>query len=99
MEKPIRVAVLLQDLEFGGCQRYAVNLLKHIDRELFEPELWVLRNGDDMMPMAQETGTPVVQFSEASWVDPRSLINLLRALIRSRPTILYTLTVVPNEKS
>jgi len=92
----VKLAVLLQDLEFGGTQRYAVNLLKHIDRGLFEPELWVLRGGDDMLPLAQATGCEIVRFSQASWVDAKALAGLFLRLTRSTPDVLYTLTVVPN---
>ncbi|AFM24300.1 glycosyltransferase family 4 protein [Desulfomonile tiedjei] len=95
-QSPIKLAVLLQDLEFGGTQRYAVHLLKHLDLNVFEPELWVLRGGKDMLPAAQETGIPIHHMSEDSWVTPRALANLAARLLQKRPHILYTLTVVPN---
>ncbi len=94
--KPISVAVLLQDLEFGGTQRYALHLLKRMNREVFSPELWVLRGGDDMLPWAEEAGVKVVRFCNDSWVTPRALFRLFRRLVGQSPTILYTLTVVPN---
>lgn len=94
--KPISIIILLQDLEFGGTQRYALHLLKHLDRRLFSPELWVLRGGADMLPMAMEADIKIVWLSRSSFVGPWALINLLFNLIRSRHDILYTLTVVPN---
>jgi glycosyltransferase involved in cell wall biosynthesis len=94
--KPRKLVILLQDLEFGGTQRYAINLLQHLDRRLFSPELWVMRGGLDMAPMAQETGVNVVHLSASNRVGPGSLARLLRRLIHCRPEILYTLTVVPN---
>lgn len=94
--KSITVAVLLQDLEFGGTQRYALHLLRHMDREIFSPELWVLRGGDDMIAAARELGITIVRFSNDSWVTPRALFRLLRRLVSEPPSILYTLTVVPN---
>ncbi|MFH1137368.1 MAG: glycosyltransferase family 4 protein [Pseudomonadota bacterium] len=96
-EKQIKLAVLLQDLEFGGTQRYALHLLKHLDRSRFSPELWVLRGGKrDMDGLAGQAGIKVVRFSEASWVDPAALIRLLLRLLTHKPDILYTLTAVPN---
>lgn len=94
--KRIHLALLLQDLEFGGTQRYAINLLKHLDRDRFDPELWVLRGGNDMLPLAQATGTRIVRFSEELSMGPKAVYRLLGHLLRSRPQILYTLTVVPN---
>jgi glycosyltransferase involved in cell wall biosynthesis len=92
----IKLAVLVQDLEFGGTQRYALNLLTHIDRGTFDPELWVLRGGTDMLELAQRGEIPVVHFSHTSWVGPSSLTRLWLRLRRTRPDVLYTLTVVPN---
>lgn len=92
----IRLTLLLQDLEFGGTQRYAVNLLKHVNRDLFDPELWVLRGGDDMVPHAEAAGVRIVRFSERLSMGPAPVWRLLMQLIRSRPEILYTLTVNPN---
>ena len=66
--KPIKLVVLLQDLEFGGTQRYAINLLKHLDRQLFAPELWVLRGGHDLVPGAKETNVRIVRLSKSSRV-------------------------------
>ncbi|HMK37574.1 MAG TPA: glycosyltransferase [Desulfomonilaceae bacterium] len=92
----IRLAVLLQDLEFGGTQRYAVHLLKHLNREIFSPELWVLRGGSDMLPAARDTGVDIFHLSQSSWVSPEALVRLAWKLFRERPHMLYTLTVVPN---
>jgi glycosyltransferase involved in cell wall biosynthesis len=93
---PIRIAVLLQDLEFGGTQRYAIHLLRFMDRGVFSPELWVLRKGDDMVPMAAETGVRITFLSRSSWVSPWAVTRLAWKLLRERPDALYTLTVVPN---
>lgn len=96
LNPPYRTVLLLQDLEFGGTQRYAVQLLKHLDRSLFAPELWVLRGGKDMLPMAEEANVKVVFLSLSPWVGPHALAHLFWRLMRYRPDILYTLTGVPN---
>lgn len=93
---PIDMVVLLQDLEFGGTQRYALTLLKNLDRALFSPRLWVLRGGMDMAPVAEEAGIEPLWMSHSSYVGLWSLGNLLWRLFTERPCLLYTLTVVPN---
>lgn len=95
LKKP-RLVILLQDLEYGGTQRYVSNLLKHLDRNLFTFELWILRGGTDMVPELAETGTKMIWMSKSHRLTPIMLIRLLWNLIFSRPHILYTLTVVPN---
>lgn len=94
--KPISLAILLQDLEFGGSQRHALQLLGKMDRGLFSVELWVLRRGDDLLPLADPSVNRIVWLSKSSWVSPKALFRLLLRLYYYRPSVLYTLTVVPN---
>ncbi len=96
LKKPLKTVLLLQDLEFGGTQRYATHLLKHLNRELFDLELWILRGGEDMLPIAEECNVKVSYFCLNSWVTPRALYRLFWKLRRERPDVIYTLTAVPN---
>ncbi|MGB9617574.1 MAG: glycosyltransferase family 4 protein [Desulfomonilaceae bacterium] len=96
LKKPLRTVLLLQDLEFGGTQRYATHLAKHLDKELFDLEVWVLRRGEDMLPLAEVPLGKVRYFCQNSWVTPAALGKLFVALRRNPPDIIYTLTVVPN---
>ncbi|MCL5125555.1 MAG: glycosyltransferase [Deltaproteobacteria bacterium] len=93
---PYRTVITLQDLEFGGTQRYAVHLLNNLNKDLFKLELWVLRGGADMLPMAQSSGVPVTYLSRGRWVTPRSLWRFFRKLKDQKPDVLYTMTAVPN---
>ncbi len=94
---PIRLVILLQDLEFGGTQRYVINLLRDMNRNIFSPELWLLRGGDDLLSEVQRTGVKLVYMSHSKHtVWPSSILRLLKHLLVNPPKILYTLTVVPN---
>jgi len=93
--RPPRLVLLLQDLEFGGTQRYAIRLLRHLDRRRLSPELWVLRGGEGLAAEALSAG-PVAWLSHSTRVGPGALVRLARRLCRERPDALYTLTVVPN---
>jgi len=88
--------LLIQDLEFGGTQRFALNLMKHLDRSIFHPELWVLRGGTQMLRPAGEAGITPLWISRGKRVGIHSLFQLAGSLLRRPPDILYTLTVVPN---
>ena len=96
LHAPYKLVVVLQDLEFGGTQRYALNLLRHIDRNLFDPELWVLRGGEDMAIFCQQAGVKTIWFSKKRDVTPVTLYRFFLYLAKNRPTYLYSLTVVPN---
>ncbi len=96
IRKPLTTVLLLQDLDYGGTQRYATHLLRHLNRELFDLELWVLRGGEDMLPIAEECQVKVSYFCLDSWVTPAALYRLFKKLRAQPPDIIYTLTSVPN---
>lgn len=92
----IRLVVLLEDIGFGDTQRYAVQLLQHIDRAWFAPEVWALRGGEELTLAMRAAGVDVIRFSDGRQVGPRALLRLAARLWRDRPDVLYTLTVLPN---
>lgn len=94
--RPVTVAMLLQNLEYGGTQRYVVNLVSRLDRRLIQPEVWVLEGIKDMAPLIEAAGVPIVWLSQTAGVTPASLWRLLTRLLRCPPDVLYTLTTVPN---
>lgn len=93
---PARVVFLLEDLEFGGTQRQALELARRLDRSRFQVEIWVLRAGDDLAPVARDYGLPVVWLARSGWVGPQSLLGLGRRLWADPPDLLMLLTVIPN---
>jgi glycosyltransferase involved in cell wall biosynthesis len=93
---PARLVFLLEDLEYGGTQRQALELARRLDKSRFQVELWVLRAGDDLAPVAQEYGLPVVWMARTGWVGPQSLLTLGKKLWTSPPDLLMLLTVIPN---
>jgi len=90
------VVFLLEDLEYGGTQRQALELARRLDQRRFQVELWVLRAGDDLAPVAEDYGLPVVWLARSSWVGPASLLGLAKRLRTHPPDLLMCLTVIPN---
>lgn len=93
---PARLVFLLEDLEYGGTQRQALELARRVDRRRFQVELWVLRAGDDLAPVARDWGLPVVWLARSGWVGPQSLWGLWKRLWQTPPDLLMLLTVIPN---
>jgi glycosyltransferase involved in cell wall biosynthesis len=93
---PARLVFLLEDLLYGGTQRQALELARRLDKSRFAVELWVLRAGDDLAPVAKEYGLPVVYMARSGWVGPQSLLELGRRLWTNPPDLLMLLTVIPN---
>jgi len=96
MTAPIRTAFILQDLLFGGTQRHALELARHLDRTRFAPEFWVMTSGADFAPQAQAADIPIRWLSDKPTVSGSSVLALRKALKAHRPDILMPLTAVPN---
>ncbi|MEW6265745.1 MAG: glycosyltransferase family 4 protein [Thermodesulfobacteriota bacterium] len=93
---PLKLAVLLQNLEYGGTQRYVIDLLTRINRDRIAPEVWVMEGVTDMAGPLTAAGVPIVWLARSSWVTPWALGRLFLKLVRRPPGVLYTLTTVPN---
>ncbi|HRJ68125.1 MAG TPA: glycosyltransferase [Beijerinckiaceae bacterium] len=94
--RPLRLVLLLEDLDAGGTQRYALYLATHIDRSRFKPEIWTLRGGSTFAPLAAAAGIPVSDLTRSRRVGPVAVLRLIWRLLFRRPDILYTLTIIPN---
>lgn len=94
--RPARVVFLLQDLRFGGTQRQALELARHLDRNCFQVELWLLGAGYDLAPLAHSWEIPLIWLSRHPAVGPVSLKNLWLRLRSTPIDLLMLLTAVPN---
>ncbi len=94
--RPARLVFLLQDLQFGGTQRQALELARLLDPARFQVEVWLLAAGDDLAPLARDWGLPVVRLSRQERVGPAALARLWRRLKDQPVDLLMPLTVVPN---
>ena len=96
LQEPFRVVFLLQDLFFGGTQRYTLELVRRLDPARFRPEIWLLMAGDDFVPLAGSWDLPLTWLGRRRWVAPDSLVRLWWRL-KTRPVdLLLLLTGVPN---
>jgi acetyl esterase/lipase len=93
---PLRVAVLLRDLDVGEIERNALQVLTQLDREMFAPELWLLSGGAAPLSEARAAGITIVHLSNSRRVGVVALARLARRLWRYRPDLLYALTAAPN---
>jgi glycosyltransferase involved in cell wall biosynthesis len=94
--RPARVVFLLQDLKFGGTQRQALDLARLLNPARFQVEIWLLAGGNDLVPLAESYGIPLVRLSLGEPVGPRSILKLWQRLRRQAIDLLMLFTVVPN---
>jgi glycosyltransferase involved in cell wall biosynthesis len=93
---PFRVVLLLQDLFFGGTQRHTLELARGLNPARFQTEIWVMRSGDDFVPLARSWKLSLRWLGRNPFVGPDSLVRLGWNL-KNRPVdLLLLLTGVPN---
>jgi glycosyltransferase involved in cell wall biosynthesis len=95
-QEPFRVVLLLQDLFFGGTQRHTLELARGLNPARFQTEIWVMRSGDDFVPLARSWNLSLKWLGRSPFVGPDSLVRLGWNL-KNRPVdLLVLLTGVPN---
>jgi glycosyltransferase involved in cell wall biosynthesis len=95
-KEPARIVLLLEELNFGGTQRQALELALNLSQARFKTEIWTMAAGDDMASLAEKGRIPVVHLSKRTRVGPDTLLNLWRRLRSARVDILVLMTVIPN---
>jgi glycosyltransferase involved in cell wall biosynthesis len=96
--RPVPLLLLLEDLEFGGTQRQALELASRLDKTRFAPRLVTLRAGSgDLLPEAAARGLSVRSLTNSTdFVVSRALPALWNYLARERPPLAQLMTVLPN---
>jgi glycosyltransferase involved in cell wall biosynthesis len=94
--EPFRVVLLLQDLFFGGTQRHTLELARGLNPARFQTEIWVMRSGDDFVPLARSWNLSLKWLGRSPFVGPDSLVRLGWNLKKRPVDILVLLTGVPN---
>ena len=75
-KEPFRVVFLLQDLFFGGTQRHTLELARGLNPSRFQPEIWLMRSGDDFVPLARSWSLSLTWLGRSPFVGPDSLVRL-----------------------
>ncbi len=93
----IPLVLVLEEINFGGTQRQMLELARHLDKSLFKPEIWTLRQGDAFLPMAQKYDIPVRQLCDDATLEPwHGIRALYKEFSRVRPPIVHLHTTFPN---
>ncbi len=94
---PIPLVLVLEEISIGGTQRQMLELARHLDKTLFAPQIWTMRDGDDFLPMAQKYAIPVHQLRQDAKLKPLpAALALWQALGKHRPPIIHLHTTFPN---
>ena len=96
--QPLPLVLILEEINFGGAQRQMIELLRHVDRKLFTPEIWTLRAGDELLDMAIQYDiiVHILCPNDAELVPLHAIKALWKELYKRRPPIIHCHTTFPN---
>jgi glycosyltransferase involved in cell wall biosynthesis len=91
-----RVAYVIGELGKGGAEYQLVELLRHLDRDAWDPHLTVLSQGGYWADEVRRFDIPVVELPRRGHGDLGRLLELRRTLARIGPAVLHTLLWAAN---
>lgn len=89
MGPPLRVLFVIDELDIGGTEQQILELVRHIDREHFEPHVCCFRYGRKAAEIAS-LGVPVHQEPKRLKADPGLVLRLAGRMRRERYDIVQT---------
>lgn len=88
--KPVKVLLLVEDLNTGGLERVVETIYNGLDPGLFALRLWCLARGGDIASRLTKTGRDIKILGLTNYYNPVSLIRLCRLIKRERFKIVHT---------
>jgi glycosyltransferase involved in cell wall biosynthesis len=93
LHRRCRVAHLHSSLGVYGAERWTLALLKHLDKQEFEPvvlSMGTKPGADSFYRLLQAEGFPAIHLSVPGKMNPRAILELRRLLIEQNIDILHT---------
>ncbi|MBI3303115.1 MAG: glycosyltransferase [Deltaproteobacteria bacterium] len=78
----VRVAYFIDHLKVGGAQKHLVEVLRHLDRQRFSPQVWTLRGEGELIPAVESLGVPVRSFGLGARLQEMRSLRLFARAVR-----------------
>jgi glycosyltransferase involved in cell wall biosynthesis len=90
---PQPVVYVIADMITGGTQTHLLQVFRYLDRTVFRPSLFVLRDGGNLLGEAADAGVDVRTFGMSGTLrnprDLRGLASMVRAMRKLRPAVVH----------
>lgn len=88
--KKIKIAYVLPSLDKGGAERFLVDLILNLNKEIFDPVLILFKRGGEWEQELAAQNIPVVVFRKKWKIDPLNFWQILNFLKKFQPQIVHT---------
>ena len=86
----LRVLQLVESMEVAGAEQVVLSLVRHLDRDRFEPLIGCLTVEGPLAVQAREAGVPVVALGKRAGLDLAVLPKLVRLMRDHRVDLVHT---------
>jgi glycosyltransferase involved in cell wall biosynthesis len=86
----IKIAYVLPSLDKGGAERFLIDLILNLDKEIFDPVLVLFKRGGEWEQELAAQNIPVVIFHKKWKIDLLNFWQLLNFLKKFQPQIIHT---------
>jgi glycosyltransferase involved in cell wall biosynthesis len=86
----IKIAYIIPTLGQGGAERFLVDLLLNLDRNIFEPTLILFKRGGVWLKELELRDIKVILLKKNFKFDPLNFFKIVKELKRIRPEIVHT---------
>lgn len=86
----IKLCYIIPSLDKGGAERFLVDLILNLDRQIFEPQLILFKRGGDFLQELTTINLPIIILEKKYRFDIKNFYQLFRAVKRFNPQIVHT---------
>ena len=88
--RKINISYVIPTLDRGGAERFFVDLIKNLDRDIFEPKLLLYKRGGAWLKELKDMDVKVYILRKRFIVDPFNFLRIVKALKKQKPDIVHT---------
>ncbi|GBD94409.1 spore coat protein SA [bacterium BMS3Abin05] len=95
----LKILYIIDQLSFGGSEQHLTQVLRHLDRALFEPHLYVLHGKWDLLPEIEQSGIPCRKIGLPNILTAKAVGKIpywVREIQRGKFQILHTYLFASN---
>lgn len=89
MKKKIKVLFFIDSFRIGGMHRQILYLVKHLDRDIFEPIMCTSRPDGGLRGEYEKTGCKLLDLGWEKALDPKTVHRLIKVLNSQKPDIVF----------
>jgi glycosyltransferase involved in cell wall biosynthesis len=89
-ENKIKIVYVIPTLDPGGAERFLVDLILNLDRNIYEPTLILFKRGGLWLKELEEENISVITLNKKYLIDFANFLGIIRNLKKIKPLIVHT---------